>query len=69
VTLVLVKPSIAPSTINDIKTTGVPLVLRAQGIPGASLNTWGIAGIRGDCGELGVKELQEAWPFSGLGLL
>jgi hypothetical protein len=38
--LELVKPSIAPSTINDIKTTGIPLFLRAQESPGASLNAW-----------------------------
>jgi hypothetical protein len=33
VALVLVEPSIAPSIINDIKTTEVPMLLRAQGHP------------------------------------
>jgi hypothetical protein len=42
--LALMTPSSAPSTINDIKTTGIPLNLRAQGISGASLNAWGVGG-------------------------
>jgi hypothetical protein len=50
--LELVKPSIAPSTINDIKTTGVPLVPRAQGISGASLNAWALVELIGVFGEL-----------------
>jgi hypothetical protein len=41
-TLELVEPSIAPSTITDIKTAGIPLNLRTQESPGASLNAWGI---------------------------
>jgi hypothetical protein len=64
-----VEPSITWGTITNIKTTEVPLNLRAKGFPGASLNAWGIAVIMGDCGELGVRDLQEAWPFSELGLL
>jgi hypothetical protein len=43
--LELVKPSIAPSTINDIKTAEVPLVLRPQGNSGASLNAWVLVGV------------------------
>jgi hypothetical protein len=42
--LVLVESSIAPSTIIDIKTAEVSLNLRVQGISGASLNAWGLAG-------------------------
>jgi hypothetical protein len=41
-----VKPSIAHSTINDIKTAGVPLVLRIQG---TLRNRWG-QGIVGNFG-------------------
>jgi hypothetical protein len=40
-----VEPSIAPSTITNIKTTEFPLVLRAQGISGTSLSALGIAAI------------------------
>jgi hypothetical protein len=46
------KPSIAPSIINDIKTIEVPLVLRAQGISGASLNAWALVEFIGVFGEL-----------------
>jgi hypothetical protein len=53
VALELVKPLIAPITIIDSKTAGVPLVLRARVFEGIA----------------GVKDLQEAWPFSELGLL
>jgi hypothetical protein len=35
--LKLVEPSIAPSSINDLKTTEVPLVLRVQGSPLVSM--------------------------------
>jgi hypothetical protein len=48
-----VEPSIAPSTITNIKTTEVPLVLRARVFEGIA----------------GVKDLQEAWPFVELRLL
>jgi hypothetical protein len=44
--LELVKLSITPSTITDIKTTEFPLVLRPQGISGASLNAWVLGGSR-----------------------
>jgi hypothetical protein len=57
VALVLVKPSISPSTFIDIKTAGVPLVPRAQGISGASLNAWALVEFFGVFGELG------AWGF------
>jgi hypothetical protein len=51
--LASVEPSIALSTITNIKTTEVPLVLRARVFGGIA----------------GVKDLQQAWPFSELGLL
>jgi hypothetical protein len=48
--LASVEPSIAPSNINDSKTTEFPLNLRAQGIPGASLNALGFRAIDGVLG-------------------
>jgi hypothetical protein len=48
-----VKPSIAPITIIDIKTTEVPLVLRARVFEEIA----------------GVRESWEAWPFVELGML
>jgi hypothetical protein len=49
--LASVEPSITWGTITNIKTTEVPLNLRAKGFPGASLNALGIAVIMGVSGD------------------